>query len=147
MKSLAMEHYSQRASQYTEQLERIVCGASSNGSSINVRVLFQWFAFDVMGDFALARDFGMLEHKSWHDAVIILKKAMKALASGGPVVWATRFAFDLMPGMWPAKDWFGMVNFCEKRMCERVDVSCWHSPPENTRILTSVAFAVGSEQA
>ena len=118
-----MEQYTDRALSYTKQLENHVVNAASKNAPVNVRDLFYWFAFDVMGDFALGRDFGMLENEHWHESIVILKRAMRLLGPIGPVVWLARWAFKIIPGIWPAKDWFRMIHFCEDRIDERLKVN------------------------
>jgi hypothetical protein len=77
--------YEDRVVEYAEVLGRKIGVLVSNNELINVSSWFYWFIFDVMGEFAFARSFAMLEDEEWHFAVVTLRKAMRLLGPMSPV--------------------------------------------------------------
>lgn len=128
----ALLQYQDRIVEYAEQLERHIAVAASTGEPVNVSSWFYWFSFDVMGEFAFARSFEMLQNEKWHEAVILLRRAMTLLGPLSPVPWLAQIGFSLIPGLWVVRDWYTMMAWCKERMMERIamkvdrpDVSSW----------------------
>lgn len=119
---LEMEEYQDRIAQYAQRLASIIATAASNGEAVNATECFYWFSFDVMGEFAFARSFRMLEDEEWHHAVILLRRAMRLLGPLSPVPWLAQIGFNLIPNYWVVKDWYDMMRWCKKRMMERLEV-------------------------
>lgn len=119
---IALLQYQDRVVEYAEQLERHIAVAASTGEPVNVSSWFYWFSFDVMGEFAFARSFEMLQNEKWHEAVLLLRRAMTLLGPLSPVPWLAQIGFSLIPGLWVVRDWYTMMAWCKERMRERIAV-------------------------
>ncbi|OTA99276.1 hypothetical protein M426DRAFT_325260 [Hypoxylon sp. CI-4A] len=128
----ALAIYEERVVQYAEVLAAQIERLAQGGAPVNVSDWFYWFTFDVMGEFAFARSFGMLQDEKWHFAVRLLRRAMSLLGPFSPVPWIAQIAFYIVPWAPIVKDWLGMMEWCKERMSERIqtkvsepDVSHW----------------------
>ena len=117
-----MDEYQARISQYATKLESMISKAASNGDIVEASEWFYRFSFDVMGEFAFARSFNMLEDEKWHHAVVLLRRAMGLLGPLSPVPWLAQIGFHLIPNYWIVKDWYDMMRWCKQRMTERIEV-------------------------
>ena len=120
--SKALAHYEERVVEYAEMLEARVAELSRRGEPVDVSKWFYWFTFDVMGEFAFAKSFGMLRDEKWHFAVVMLRKAMGLLGPLSPVPWLAQIGFYIAPWMWVVRDWLAMLVWCRDRMGERIKV-------------------------
>ncbi|OCL13438.1 cytochrome P450 [Glonium stellatum] len=128
----ALAYYEERVVEYAETLEARIAELSRRGEPVDVSQWFYWFTFDVMGEFAFAKSFGMLRDEKWHIAVVMLRKAMRLLGPLSPVPWLAQIGFYIAPWMWVVRDWLAMLVWCRERMGERIqmtaakpDVSHW----------------------
>ncbi|KAI1412243.1 cytochrome P450 [Hypoxylon sp. FL1857] len=128
----ALAIYEERVVEYAEVLASQIEKLAQQGAPVNVSDWFYWFTFDVMGEFAFARSFGMLRDEKWHFAVRLLRKAMSLLGPFSPVPWIAQIAFYITPWMYVVRDWLAMMQWCRDRMGERIqakvtrpDVSHW----------------------
>lgn len=119
----ALTNYEERMMSYGDALERGIADLAQKGRPVNVCAWFYWFTFDVMGEFAFARSFGMLESERWHTAVVMLRKAMRLLGPLSPVPWLAQIGFSIIPWFWVVRDWFAMLAWCRERMKERIQVT------------------------
>ena len=117
--SAALEGYEQRIQKYGVLLEKHI--ASNVGRPVEVSKWFYFLSFDVMGDFAFARSFNMLEAKEWHYAVLMLRRALNLLGPFSSVPWLIQLAFSF-PIIPVVKDWNKMIAWCAERMRERIHV-------------------------
>ena len=116
----ALEGYELRIQKHGTLLEeQIACAA---GEPIDVSKWFYFLSFDVMGDFAFAKSFNMLESKDWHYSVTMLRRALNLLGPLSSVPWLVQLAFSF-PIIPIVRDWNKMVSWCSDRMKERVLVS------------------------
>lgn len=97
--------------------------SSKGGAVINVTEWMSWFAFDLMGEFAFARSFRMLQDRKWHSKIRLLVDAMSMLGAVSPVPWLAQFALSLRPRVHLSKNWAAMMNWCKECMDERLQVS------------------------
>lgn len=118
----ALAAYDERVVQYTDTLVRRIESTSQRSEAVNVSDWFYWYTFDIMGEFAFARSFSMLEEENWHFAVKLLRKAMSLLGPFSPVPWAAQIAFYIVPWMYIVRDWLAMMEWCKDRMGERIKV-------------------------
>lgn len=118
----ALAIYEERVVEYSEILASRIEILSNKNESVNVCDWFYWFTFDVMGEFAFARSFGMLQEEKWHFAVRLLRRAMSLLGPFSPVPWLAQIAFYIVPWMYIVRDWLGMMQWCKDRMSERINV-------------------------
>ncbi|KAI1076811.1 cytochrome P450 [Whalleya microplaca] len=128
----ALDVYDERVVEYAETLAARLEELAHDAVPVNVSDWFYWFTFDVMGEFAFARSFGMLQDEKWHFAVQLLRKAMSLLGPFSPVPWTAQIAFYITPWMIIVRDWLSMMKWCRDRMGERIqrkvekpDVSHW----------------------
>jgi hypothetical protein len=88
--------------------------------------LLYWFGFDAMGDFVLSDSFNMLRDESWHHILQKGRNAMSLLGPLGPTPWLFQIALRLLPRVWVIKDWYGMVQWAEVQMKNRLEVRLSH---------------------
>ena len=117
----ALASYEDRVTEYAEKLESSIAELAANDQTVNVSSWFYWFTFDVMGEFAFARSFGMLQNEKWHIAVVMLRKAMRLLGPMSPVPWLAQIGFNVVPWLWVVRDWLAMLAWCRARMSERLE--------------------------
>ena len=117
---IALEGYEKRIQSYGLLLEKHI--ASTSGKPIDVSTWFYFLSFDVMGDFAFAKSFKMLESKEWHYAVLMLRRALNLLGPLSSVPWLVQLAFSF-PVIPVVRDWNKMIGWCAERMGERIQVS------------------------
>ncbi|KAL9133026.1 MAG: hypothetical protein Q9175_005796 [Cornicularia normoerica] len=113
----ALEGYELRIQKFGELLEKHI--ASTAGIPIDVSTWFYFLSFDVMGDFAFAKSFGMLEDKEWHYAVLMLRRALNLLGPFSSVPWVIQLAFSF-PFIPIVRDWNKMIKWCADRMTDRI---------------------------
>lgn len=116
----ALADYEDRVNTYGQQLENHI--AATAGQPVDVSKWFYFLTFDVMGDFAFARSFKMLEDERWHYAVLMLRRALTLLGPLSPVPWLIQLAFSI-PLIPIVRDWNTMIQWCSDRMTERIGVS------------------------
>lgn len=57
---------------------------------------------------------------------------MGLLGPFSSVPWLAQVAFYITPWMYIVRDWLSMMQWCKKRMSERIEVS----PNRNTQVVT-----------
>ena len=115
----ALQSYEVQVIEYARQLERAI--AQDIGQPININQYFQWFNFDVMGEFAFSRSFNMLKDKKEHHAIKMLRAGLALVGPFTPVTWLVRIAFDL-PMLAIVRDFQKMEKWSAERMDERIEV-------------------------
>ena len=95
----------------------------ANSQPILLNDLMRWFSFDLMGDFALSKDFAMMERSESHSAIKNLRSVITLLGPFSPAIWIPRLGFALIPGLWKLQDWFSMLKFCDSCIKRRMKVS------------------------
>ena len=119
---LALQVYNDQIVDFVHQLERQICRISAEGKPVVVSDWFYWLSFDIMGKFAFGKSFQMLENEKWHDAIRMLRSAMRLLGPLSSVPWLAQIGFAMLPRVWVIGDWYTMIDFCKDRMRERVEV-------------------------
>lgn len=104
------------------KVERYIETAASSGQPVDVTSLCYWFAFDVMGEFAFAESFGMLDDQKYHHVILMLRRALQLLGPFSPVLWLARIGFALFPHVWRMSDWNTMMAYCQEKMKQRIKV-------------------------
>lgn len=117
-----MEEYEQRMFPYINQLDKYVETAYIQGQPVNVSDVFFWFCWDVMGETTFGKSFGMLQNEQWHDAIVMLKRALTILGLFTPTPWAFHIAFKFLSGRWVVRDWQEMKKTCYRLVKERLNV-------------------------
>jgi len=114
----ALKGYAQRIKVYDDQLLSKLKNASSAADSVNVSKWFNYYSFDVMGDLAFGKPFGMLECDQQHWAVSLMNTGLEALAFLFPI-WLFRVLVAI-PGL--LRDHEKIVEFCNDQLEERMKV-------------------------
>ncbi|KAL8786743.1 MAG: hypothetical protein Q9195_008077 [Heterodermia aff. obscurata] len=117
---VALKEYEARILASVVELEGCIERAAASGKPVNVNSLFYWFAFDVMGKFAFAESFGMLENEQFHHIILMLRRALKLLGPFSPVLWLARIGLTLFPRSWRMADWNNMMAYCREKMDQRI---------------------------
>lgn len=122
-----MRNYRGRINRYTDLLDDYI--ASHTDQPISANDVFYWFTFDIMGDLAYGKSFGMLSEHKWHYAISWMNEFMSLLGPISPVPWLARFLFHV-PGAIPK--WHRFMNWCQRRLKDRLamepdepDISSW----------------------
>ena len=118
---VAMESYEKQIKLYATQLQQAIAVNSEKGQEININQYFYWFSFDVMGQFAFSKSFGMLKHQQWHYSIEMLRAGLALVGPFTPVPWLVRISFDI-PILRIVRDFQSMLAWCTKRMDERMEV-------------------------
>ncbi len=90
-----------------------------SGETINVTQWFHFYSFDVMGDFAFGKSFGMLQSGKAHFALDLLHGGMKPLGLLTPMPWIF-LILARIPGVSAEYDRFH--HWCEQQVEERKKV-------------------------
>ena len=61
--------------------------------------LTRYFSFDLIGDFAVSRDFGMIDKREYTSTIKMLRSAMKLLGPFGHAICMPRLGFTFTPGL------------------------------------------------
>jgi len=104
------------------KVEGYIEKAASSDQPVDVTSLCYWFAFDVMGEFAFAESFGMLDNQHYHHVILMLRRALNLLGPFSPVLWLARIGFALFPYVWRMADWNNMMAYCQEKMNQRIKV-------------------------
>lgn len=85
MRRVALRDYEPRISEYTQQLlDRL---ERSKGEPLDVSTLFNFYSFDVMGDLAFGKGFGMLKEGIVHYYMESVHANMLAVSAFSHLVW------------------------------------------------------------
>ncbi|KAJ6150683.1 cytochrome P450 [Penicillium chermesinum] len=115
---IAIRQYHRRIVGKVNTLADLIGGKASQPILIN-EVMY-WFSFDSMGDFAFSQDFEMMKNEQWHRTLWMFRYALALLGPFSPAIWVPRLAFAFIPGLWWAKWWFQMLEYCDKCMERRM---------------------------
>ncbi|WQF83912.1 Putative cytochrome P450 [Colletotrichum destructivum] len=117
----ALVQHESKILKYIEQLDLCIEADAKAHVASEVRNLFFWFGFDVMGDFVFSKSFDMLHQQQWHHIIVRLQRALSLLGPFSPAPWLIQVGFKLGPRVGVLKDWFDMVAWCERQMRMRLD--------------------------
>lgn len=117
-----MREYECRMLKYVDQLDHYLEKAVFQARPVNVSDVFFWFCWDVMGETTFGKSFNMLEDERWHDAIVMLKRALSILGPMSPAPWAFHIAFKYLKGRWVVRDWQMMKQTCYSIVDERIKV-------------------------
>ncbi|KAL8793202.1 MAG: hypothetical protein Q9195_004232 [Heterodermia aff. obscurata] len=79
----ALGSYEKQVKIYATQLEDVI--GQHAGQAIEINPFFYWFSFDVMGQFAFSKSFGMLKSQTWHESVQLLRAGLALVWPFSPV--------------------------------------------------------------
>lgn len=120
-RAAALVQHESKILKYIEQLDQCIEANAKANKPSEVRDLFFWFGFDVMGDFVFSKSFDMLHQQQWHHIIVRLQRALSLLGPFSPTPWLIQVGFKLAPRVGVLKDWFDMVAWCERQMRVRLD--------------------------
>ncbi|KAL4939655.1 hypothetical protein BDV06DRAFT_214127 [Aspergillus oleicola] len=96
--SKTLRNYEDRVSKYTNQLVAAVERAVTVGTSIDMSKWSNYYSFDVMGDMAFGKSFGMLLNGQDTYFLTALHADMVIIGLFGHLIWLLPF-FKLVPGL------------------------------------------------
>ncbi|BCR94858.1 cytochrome P450 [Aspergillus luchuensis] len=111
----SLRAYEKRIQVYREKLIKLLTSAG-DGQAINISNYLTWYSYDVMGDLAFGKTFGMLDASANHWAIQILNDMLKPLEYSVPI-WALRLLGSI-PGM--NKDALRYEEFSHQRLKTRM---------------------------
>ncbi|KAF4546295.1 Cytochrome p450 protein [Lasiodiplodia theobromae] len=112
-----------------ELVERIGEMGEGGKKEVDARKWFGWFAYDVMGELAFGREFGMVRGGKEHWAIGLLNEGMMPLGLLLPP-WAFRI-LAAIPGA--AADYWKFITYCAGQLDQRM-----RTAPEDPDILSSL---------
>lgn len=110
----ALRGYEDRIAGYVQMLLARLASTSSSGEPVDAARLVEHFAFDVLGDLALGRDFGMIRDGG-NEAVEQLVEGMKIMALRLPM-WLLRLMVDVAQPLVPTEESTGFLRFCHANL-------------------------------
>lgn len=114
-----MNSYETFVLEYADQLEQVI--RSAGRDPVDVTIVFNLFAFDMMGEFAFSKSFGMLKTLQFEKGVKLLRKGVALLGPLSSVPWLARLAFSFPIIPW-VRDWNSMMKWAHDCMQERMNV-------------------------
>ncbi|GLA73266.1 hypothetical protein AtubIFM55763_004175 [Aspergillus tubingensis] len=111
----SLRAYEKRLQIYRQKLIDLLTSAADN-QAINISNYLTWYSYDVMGDLAFGRTFGLLDASANHWAIQILNDMLKPLEYSVPI-WALRLLGSI-PGM--NKDALRYEEFSHQRLKTRM---------------------------
>lgn len=124
----ALRGYEERIRKYSDSLEQQMSRFS--GQPVNVAHWFKCYSFDVMGDLAFNKDFGMLAKGESHWAIALLNDALGLQARKLPA-WIFRILLSV-PGL--AHKYWDFVSYCDQQLENRMQ----EKPGENADIFAAL---------
>ncbi|QDS68051.1 hypothetical protein FKW77_009742 [Venturia effusa] len=111
----ALRGYEKRLEPFADSLlERL---EGFGGEPVDVARWFNYFGYDVMGDLAFGKDFGMLSSGEEHFAVNLLNEGLQPLAMLFPT-WFFR-TLVAIPGL--AAGYWKLIAYCSKQIDDRMN--------------------------
>lgn len=110
----ALRSYEQRIRQYNDSLENQML--KNARQPVNVAKWFNYYSFDVMGDLAFNKNFGMLEKGESHWAISLLNDAMGLQGLKLPT-WIFRILLAI-PGL--AHKYWKFIKYCDQQLEDRM---------------------------
>ncbi|PYH92220.1 cytochrome P450 [Aspergillus ellipticus CBS 707.79] len=124
----ALRGYEKRAHAYRHKLINLI-GSAGDGQAINISDYLNWYSYDVMGDLAFSKTFGMLDASANHWAIQILNNMLSPLEYSVPT-WSLRLLASI-PGI--NGDFLRYEKFSHERLMIRMEIK-----PETPDISSSL---------
>ncbi|TAQ86938.1 hypothetical protein B7494_g4735 [Chlorociboria aeruginascens] len=124
----ALAHHFAKTLTHVEILSNMIEGNIVAAKPCNMRDLFYWLGFDIMGDFIFNKSFDMLNNQEWHHMVVRLQRALSLLGPASPAPWLIQLAFRVFPRIYQIGDWFGMTDWTHEQIGERLDAGFEKQP-------------------
>lgn len=137
----ALRGYEPRIRRHNERLLSQMMKLS--GQPVNVSHWFNFYSFDVMGDLAFDKDFGMLANGESHWAVSLLNEAM-ALQGLKLPTWAFRMLLAI-PGL--AHKYWKFIGYCDEQLNNRMKEQSQDNSDIMATLLTAANHKPGKQLA
>ncbi|KAI1431257.1 cytochrome P450 [Xylaria sp. CBS 124048] len=116
----ALSFHFAKTLKHVDILDRLIESRIEANEPCQMRDLFYWLGFDVMGDFVFNKSFDMLSSGKWHHMVINLQRALALLGPVSPAPWLIQIAFRVAPRVYQIGDWFKMTAWTHVQIGERL---------------------------
>ncbi|KAI1819124.1 cytochrome P450 [Xylaria intraflava] len=124
----ALAFHFEKTLKHVTILDKLIASKIAAGEPCEMRDLFYWLGFDVMGDFVFNKSFDMLSSGKWHHMVINLQRALALLGPVSPAPWLIQIAFRVTPRIYQIGDWFKMTAWTHVQIGERLDAGFEKQP-------------------
>ncbi|EKG20849.1 Cytochrome P450 [Macrophomina phaseolina MS6] len=131
----AVRGYETRVQRFSASLVRQL--GAFGGGAVDVSAWFNYLSYDVMGDLAFGKSFGMLERGEEHFAVNLLNEGMQPFALMLPA-WAFRL-LAAIPGA--AAGYWKFIKYCSDQLDERMKTK-----PEDPDIMSALVEPLKEKQ-
>lgn len=121
-KFLALIQYKERALKYVKLLGEHIATDVAAGQPTNVRKLFSWFGFAVMGDFAFGNSFSVLHNMEWDSAIFRIRESLELLGPLAPIPWFMQLGFNVAGFLPMNQKWIAMHGWCRRQIEIRAKV-------------------------
>ncbi|KAI0202863.1 cytochrome P450 [Astrocystis sublimbata] len=116
----ALAYHFQKTLKHIDILDEVIEAKIKKNEPCEMRDLFYWLGFDIMGDFVFNKSFNMLSSGKWHHMVVNLQRALALLGPTSPAPWLIQLAFRVFPRVWRIGDWFKMTDWTHVQIGERL---------------------------
>lgn len=113
----ALRDYEGRVTGYTHELIDKI--STFSGNSMNASAWFNYWSFDVMGDFAFGKSFNMLKTGKNHFAIDCLERSMLLLGIASPIPWAVPIGAT---APFVGRSFRLFIRWCNEQVDERRDM-------------------------
>ncbi|KAI9643581.1 hypothetical protein NHQ30_008202 [Ciborinia camelliae] len=124
----ALAYHFAKTVKHVEILGTIIESSIVAGKPCQMRDLFYWLGFDIMGDFVFNKSFNMLNNQEWHHMVVRLQRALSLLGPASPAPWLIQIAFRIAPRIYQIGDWFEMTAWTHEQIGARLDTGFEKQP-------------------
>ncbi|KAK7700182.1 hypothetical protein SLS57_012180 [Botryosphaeria dothidea] len=131
----AVRGYEGRVQRFSASLIRQL--GAFGGGAVDASKWFNYFSYDVMGDLAFGKSFGMLERGEEHFAVNLLNEGMQPFAFMLPT-WAFRL-LAAIPGA--AAGYWKFIKYCSDQLDERMQTK-----PDDPDIMSALIEPLKDKQ-
>ncbi|KAI1270202.1 cytochrome P450 [Xylariaceae sp. FL1019] len=116
----ALTHHFAKTLKHLDHLDNAIEKKIKANEPCEMRDLFYWLGFDIMGDFVFNRSFDMLTNGEWHHMVVNLQRALALLGPASPAPWLIQLAFRVFPRVYQIGDWFKMTAWTHVQIGARL---------------------------
>ncbi|GAP85608.1 putative cytochrome P450 [Rosellinia necatrix] len=117
---VALAYHFQKTLKHVDILDQVIEAKAKANEPCEMRDIFYWLGFDIMGDFVFNKSFDMLSSGKWHHMVVNLQRALALLGPASPAPWLIQLAFRVFPRVYQIGDWFKMTDWTHVQIGERL---------------------------
>ncbi|KAI1413310.1 cytochrome P450 [Hypoxylon sp. FL1857] len=146
--SKALAQHEEKILKHIDELERRIEEDALSRKPSEVRDLFYWFGFDVMGDFIFNKSFNMLSNQEWHYIVLRLQRSLAFLGPLSPAPWLIQLGLRLGPRVWVFSDWHDSMDWARSTMRTRLqEGQSKQAAPDLTYYLVGADLETATEKS